>query len=149
MANLQIFGRTLNNVSSISVYDTSNVKHTFTEGGGTPTFIVHVDYTYTETSNTKTWTLTKTAGELLSLLTSGNIVFIQVEDTVGAKLYYQLAGVQRKGTDGTTYYFPCFDPNPTNNSQLSYAKVTYNPFYQANGLTAYPVYGVQSGGSND
>jgi hypothetical protein len=37
MANLQIFGRTLNNVSSISAYDTSNVKHTFTEGGGTPT----------------------------------------------------------------------------------------------------------------
>jgi hypothetical protein len=34
MANLQIFGRTFNDVSSISAYDTSNVKHTFTEGSG-------------------------------------------------------------------------------------------------------------------
>lgn len=61
MANLQIFGRTLNNVSSISAYDTSNVKHTFTEGGGTPT-LQSKSVTYSPSLTQQTDTVTADSG---------------------------------------------------------------------------------------
>lgn len=54
MANLQIFGRTFNDVSSISAYDTSNVKHTFTEGGGITTEQLNVSAAGTYTAPTGT-----------------------------------------------------------------------------------------------
>jgi hypothetical protein len=115
-------------------------------GGGGANNIVYVDYTYQETGSAKTWTLTKTAGEILSLMNSGNIVFIQVD----TDKYYQLAGVQKLGANSTSFRFPCIDPNPISQSDLTYPKVTYNPHpYQANGLSAYPTYAPQSGGGND
>lgn len=113
--------------------------------GGGANNIVYVDYTYQETSNAKTWTLTKTAGEILSLMKSGNIVFIQV----GTDEYHQLAGVQQLGANSNNFWFPCIDPNPISQSELTYPKVTYKYKYQANGLSEYPTYGEQSGGGND
>lgn len=113
--------------------------------GGGANNIVYVDYTYEEANNTKTWTLTKTAGEILSLLKSGNIVFIQV----GEDEYYQLAGVQQLGANSAKFRFPCIDPNPNSQSNLTYPKITYKLQYEANGLTAYPTIVVNTGGGND
>lgn len=114
------------------------------QGGGANN-IVHVDYTHEKTSSGDTWTLTKTAGEILSLLKSGNIVFIQVDTDE----YYQLAGVQRLGANSQVFQFPCIDPNPTSQSNLTYPKIAYKKGYQANGLTAYPTYVANSGGNAD
>lgn len=111
--------------------------------GGGANNIVHVDYTHEKTSSGDTWTLTKTAGEILSLMKSGNIVFIQVDTDE----YYQLAGVQRLGANSQVFQFPCIDPNPTSQSNLTYPKIVYKKVYQANGLTAYPTYVANSGGN--
>lgn len=113
--------------------------------GGGANNIVHVDYTHEKTSSGDTWTLTKTAGEILSLMKSGNIVFIQVDTDE----YYQLAGVQRLGANSQVFQFPCIDPNPTSQSNLTYPKIVYKKVYQANGLTAYPTYVANSGGNAD
>jgi hypothetical protein len=146
IASLNDSGTEVLETNGTFLTDDITVEYTKSSGGESMANIVYVDYTYTETDSAKTWTLTKTAGEILSLLKSGKIVFIQVDTDV----YYQLACVQRSSATSNFFKFPFIDPNPVSQSNLTYPKIIYAIApYTANGLTAYPAYGAQTGGSND
>jgi hypothetical protein len=104
--------------------------------------IEYIDYTYQETSSEKIWTLTKTAGEILSLLKSGKIVFIQV----GTDEYRQLAGVH---SYGYTYRFPYIEIQLFGQSELQYQKISYDFKYSANRSTDYPTFVMLTGGGGN
>lgn len=103
--------------------------------------IEYIDYTYTQSGSTKTWSLGKTPNQIQALLKQGKIVFVKNTDDT----YFQVLGITRTSSSSSTYYLAYFNNDYAGaNTYVAVQKNKYN----ASGLDSVFAYSYKSGGDN-
>ena len=103
--------------------------------------IEYIDYTYTQSGSTKTWSLGKTPNQIKALLKQGKIVFVKNTDDT----YFQVLGITR-ASSSSPYYLAYFNNDYAGAN--AYVAVQTKNSYHASGLDSVFAYSYTSGGDN-